>query len=166
MLESLFINFEIIAAFIAALFVYRDKHFYLVAAAILIICFTPDSFLSSPYRTFNTFCLICLVFITLSFVLFLSKKYLPSIALLLISIYCAIFATDTWVNSNEKTWIFNNHEHIIVGLYAIILLSFSKRLSAMVVTCANYIGDIHVNIKFNPTNNPSYKRRKGEAQDR
>jgi hypothetical protein len=166
MLESLFINFEIIAAFIAALFVYRDKYFSLVALFVVLICFIPDSFLADAYRTINTFTLISLVFIALSFMLFLRKKYLPALAVLLLSIYCAIFATDTWINSNAETWIFINHENIIVGLYFIALLSFSKRVSAVVVACFGNISGVYANIKLNSINNPSYKRREGEAKDR
>ena len=165
MLDSFLTNAEIIAAYIAALFVYRNRYFAVVSIAVLLICFIPDSFLDTTYKTFNTFSLISLVFVFLSIMLFYCKKYLPSVALCIISLYCAIFATDTWVNSNAETWLYNNHENIIVGLYAFVLLSFSKRLSALVVACIGNISNFYANIKPYTFNNSSYKRREGKAED-
>jgi len=166
MLDSFLTNIEIIAAFIAALFVYRNMYFTVVSLAVLLVCFTPDSFLDTAYKTFNTFVMISLVFIALGIMLFYCKKYLPSIALCLISVYCAIFATDTWINSNAETWIYINHENIIVSLYAVVLFSFSKRLSALVVASIGNISRFYANIKLNPFNNPSYKRREDKARNR
>tara|TARA_R110000868_G_scaffold26012_1_gene100785 strand:- start:248 stop:772 length:525 start_codon:yes stop_codon:yes gene_type:complete len=164
--NSLLINIEIIAAYIAALFVYRNKYFYSVAVIVLLVCLSPDVFFENQYYTFDSYIMFSIVFAIASYMLNSCKKYLPSMSLCLISIYCAIFAADTWVNSNAKTWNFINHEYIIVSLYAAILLSFSERLPALVASCFSHISGIYVNIKPNPINNSSRQGRESKAENK
>ena len=164
--NSLLINIEIIAAYIAALFVYRNKYFYSVAVIVLLVCLSPDVFFENQYYTFDSYILFSIVFAITSYMLKLCKKILPTIALCLISIYCAIFAADTWINSDAETWIYINHEHIIVSLYAAILFSFSERLPAVVVACISHISGIYVNIKPNPINNSSRQGRESKAENK
>ena len=55
------------------------------------------------------------------------------------AIYNLIFALDSFVNSEYKTWIWRNHEIIICVLHAFIMLVFSTKFTSMVDACASYV---------------------------
>ena len=138
-INSVSVNFEIIAAFVAALFVYRKNTYRYTALIVVLVCLLPDSFFGGSYKTLNSYCLMTVIFICHAIMLSLCKNFLPALAVVALAMYCAVFAADTWVNANVETWLYINHEIIITSLYLAVLLSFSARVSALVVACFSYI---------------------------
>lgn len=106
-----------------------------IIAAFLVFSMPSIAFTSDViYYTYFWFCFVYMLACMLS----LDGNKLTSIACLLMSFYCLVFGIDSWVNHDAETWVYNNHEYIVIVLHSLIVLSFSSRFSAIVVSFTNY----------------------------
>ncbi len=81
--------------------------------------------------------------------LFLHKNSAMCFSLILMSIYCVVFSIDSWINSNVTTWIYNNHEIIVITLHLVIAVSSSSRAVQSIVSCFDNIANSYNNSKRN-----------------
>ena len=57
---------------------------------------------------------------------------LATFGALMIAVYYAIYALDSWINSDAETWIWRNHEILVTSLHVFIMLLLSKIRPALV----------------------------------
>ena len=159
-------NIEIILAYFCAIFLIRKWQFLALFILTIVVCLFPDSFFAANSSVINTYLLISIVYCFACVMLVYSKDYLPALAVTFMSMYCLYFAFDTWTNPNESTWIYINHEGIVLSLHAVVLLSFSKKLSSLVASCVDYLYTFFNNNESDHASNSRVEGRKGEAQNR
>ena len=116
MLDILVISLYLVA-FIAA----RNK---LLIAAFIPLCIAVSiPIMNEQTITFS----IVAVLYSLSAMAVCFKSLPMALGLFSMSIYFIIFAIDTWVNADVKTWLYNHHEIIVSVLHIIIITSSSSR---------------------------------------
>lgn len=157
------INLFIIAAYLAALLCYRDKYFVLCCAMTLLMLLTPERVFDTNLGVIHAQVTYAIIYTFIAVVLVFGNKFIPAGAMVCMLIYLFIFSLDTWVNSNAETWIYLNHENIVIFLHSIVLLSFSKRLSSVVANCLGNISNFYndyIDNKINPTSSSRAPRKK------
>lgn len=137
------ISLSLAAAYIvAALAYYSDRYFRAVGVVTLLVLLTPSSWFAENVEVIHMQVLYSIVYGLMVVMLTLGKKLIPAGALTCMIMYMLIFSLDTWVNGDVETWVYINHESIVVCLHIIILLSFSQKLSSLVGTCLAHIRSV------------------------
>ena len=155
------VNLIIGVAYIAAfMFYYRCIEMKIALLAIVVVSIFPvhDS-AALPYLGMCSLYLIC------GWLLYFNNKNITAITFCLMSAYCLIFAFDSWINSDVETWIYKNHEIIVLVLHAAILLSFVDKLRAVVGSTVNYGRTNNVRCRVNQIGFNRAKRAVGKVED-
>lgn len=152
------INALIAVTYVVAAIMYRNYPFLMVAVVTVIVLFSPLSFFSSSISVIHMQVLYSILYATMAIALIYGNNIIQAWALICMIVYMLMFSLDTWVNSNAETWIYINHESIVICLHAIILLSFSKKLPSLVGTCATHIRDICNRNRTSKPDVPSFRR--------
>lgn len=69
------------------------------------------------------------------------------IGCILMSLYSFYYSYDCWMNGEVKTWVYRNHESIILIIHAFIMLLLSKAQLAVVSARLNLFWNNHCNRK-------------------
>lgn len=112
---------------------------YIISAALsnkrslLWLCAIPSLFaiiIPASYYSMQsisvTFSFFSIVTASLAVIIFAGGRKITSICMIALSIYDVVFAVDSIVNKDYATWIYNHHESIVIGLHALIMLSFNE----------------------------------------
>ena len=114
-----------LACYLAYIYVEKNTHDYVIVLFEGVICFMIPTKINAGGLTIAIFCALSALYGAASIC---TRHVLVNISTAIMAAYCLIFAMDTWINAYEKTWIYINHEAIIVFLHIVILLSITKRL--------------------------------------
>lgn len=142
----------------------RDFRVLLCLAPVLVYCITFE--VGGKYTDTYAYTLYSGVNILLSYYFIRRKDFILSIPIITMAIYNLIFALDSFVNSEYKTWIWRNHEIIICVLHAFIMLVFSKKFTSVVDACASYVNMLWNDCSSNNPRSSSAKRQPSEARNK
>ena len=116
------------AIYLLVLLMAGDRLSVLIATAcVTLSALFPFPFFEQPDIIF-TFVFISVVYCVGAVFLVLQHRVLACFAMLVMAGYSIVFAIDSWIYSDVKTWIWLNHEIIVSCIHAVILLSFSRRV--------------------------------------
>ena len=136
----------------------RDFRVLLCLMPVLVYCITysgDDAYAYTLYSGVN---------ILLSCYFIKRKDFMISIPIITMAIYNLIFALDSFVNSEYKTWIWHNHEIIICVLHAFVMLVFSKKFTSVVDACFSYVHMLWNDCTSNSARTSNAKRQPSEAR--
>lgn len=102
-----------------------------------VVIFMMPTFAFTPNAIHYTYLFFCFAYMLTTMLSFDGNK-LTSVACLFMAAYSLIFGIDSWVNSDAETWIYNNHEIIVLLLHSFIILSFSSRFTTRLASFINY----------------------------
>lgn len=128
-------DYFVIIIYVIALLMVKDRLALSVASIPMLVAISlPDSLMQTPVLAFAAISLVYAAgAMTLSFI----GRNSVAMAMLFMVIYSQVFALDSWINYATETWIFNNHETIVLCLHAFIVCATSRRFNSMVGRWAN-----------------------------
>lgn len=157
-------TFTLAAYLVAALVFLKDKVFLLCLGSFALVLMLPKITWSGVDVIKIHIC-YAVLYMFLCILLYWLENHLPALAAAIMALFCSIYATDAWVNSNVETWIFINYSYIVIALHFIIMLSFSRKLSAMVGVGCHFISGVFDTSKPFLPNSHSPSRRALNEED-
>lgn len=134
MLNLLWLSFYIIPV----LFSVSKRDLLVVSlAAIFSVMIPPQLFEGG-----STVALFCAMSATYGAASLCTRNVFTTLSTALMAMYCLAFALDTWINAYVETWIYNNHEFVVIFLHIIIVLSVIKgvqnKLTNVIVNISDF----------------------------
>ena len=126
----------IVTAYLLLTLIKRDCRIIVILLPMLMYTVTFKQ--ESPLDDFYAYSLYSAIDITITYYFLRKRQFVITIPIILMSIYCFVFALDSYLNSSVETWIWRNHENIIVVLHSFILFSFSKTCGSLVDTVRSH----------------------------
>ena len=142
----------------------RDFRVLLCMFPVLIYCITFE--MGGKDTDVYAYTLYSGINILLSYYFIKRKDFMISLPIITMAAYNLIFALDSFVNSEYKTWIWHNHEIIICVLHAFIMLVFSKKFTSLVDACFAYVNMLWNDCTSNSARTSNAKRQPSEARNK